>query len=92
MHLSVAKLEHLRKIVKICFVKNPYIKISKIAKNFKRAGFARRTIYNTIITIAYCNSIKGKKKTDRCSILAPTKKHNLRRHANRQKKVSPTIK
>ena len=56
----------------------------KIVKHFKRADFARRTVYNSIIRIAYCSSIKGKKKRDRRRLLAPTRKHNLRRLANSQ--------
>ena len=50
-----------------CFWKNHFIKISKIVKYFKKTDFTCRTIYNTLIRIAYCNSIKCKKKTDRLS-------------------------
>ena len=30
MRLSIAKLEHLQKVFNICFIKNSYIKTSKI--------------------------------------------------------------
>ena len=73
MHLSVAELKHLRKVVKICFVKNPYIKISKIVEHLKRADFARRTRKN-----------KRQEKTDRRRLLDPTRKHNLRKLANKR--------
>ena len=48
------------------------------------ADFARRTVFNTLIRIAYCNSIKGKKKTDIRRLLAPTRKNNLKRLVNNQ--------
>ena len=44
MHFTAAELEHLRKFVKICFVKYPFFKISKIEKHFKKTDFAGHTV------------------------------------------------
>ena len=61
---------------------------SEIVNHFKKEGYHRRTIYNTINRMQLGWTINDKKKTGRPTSWTPPRKNQLKRLANNRKGVS----
>ena len=85
MILNKTERESLRKRVEIVI---PQMKKSEILNHFKKEGYPRRTIYNTINRLHNGESIKDKKQTGCPTSWTSTRKNQLKRLANNRKGVS----
>ena len=89
MYLSVKKREILRKRVSTFKTKNPSFSISDIfVKHFVCQGYARSTVFGTLLRLSTTRSFTDKKKPGRPSSWTAARKARLKRLTNNRKDVS----
>ena len=85
MRLNKTYQEEFRRKVKILI---PQMEKSEIVNHFKKEGYPRQTIFNTINRMQLGGTITDKKKTGRLTSWTPVRKNQLKRLANNRKWVS----
>ena len=79
MRLNETGREEFRKAVNILI---PQMEKSEIVNHFKKEGYPRQTIYNTIKRMQLGAKINDKKKTVRPTSWTPVRKNQLKRLIN----------
>ena len=84
MRLNKTEREEFRRRVKILI---PQMEKSEIVNHFKKEGYLRQSIYDTINHMQLGGTINGKKKTGRPTSWTPARKNQLKRLVNNHKGV-----
>ena len=82
MRLNKTEREDFRRMLNILI---PQMEKSLIVNPFKREGYSRQTIYDTINRTKFGGTINEKKKTGRLTSWTPARKNQLKRLANNRK-------